>query len=154
SRSASSRRPEGRSNSASTYASGWAGPTYPASPLAPSSSPIACARIVLPAPVSPVITFSPGPKDSSASLMSTRFSMRRLRSKRLAVAVEERHLWQQREQRALFSEPHGRLAVCAEVAPGDPVRDHLPELALADVLHGQLQPARNHERARMQRVRR
>ena len=35
------------------------GPTAAASPRAPSSSPIACARIVLPAPVSPVIAFSP-----------------------------------------------------------------------------------------------
>ena len=56
-----------------------------ASPLAPSRSPIACARIVFPAPVSPVIAFSPGPSSSSASRMSTRFSIRSRRSTREMV---------------------------------------------------------------------
>ena len=37
-----------------------AGPTAPASPLTPRSSPIAWAKIVFPAPVSPLRTFSPG----------------------------------------------------------------------------------------------
>ena len=55
-------------------------PTDDASARAPSSSPIAWAKIVLPAPVSPVTAFSPGANDSSASRMRTRFSIRSLRS--------------------------------------------------------------------------
>ena len=50
----------GRSSSASTYASSPAAPTKPSPPFAPRSRPSACARIVFPAPVSPVIAFSPG----------------------------------------------------------------------------------------------
>ena len=52
----------------------------PASPGAPSRSPTACARIVLPAPVSPVTALSPGAKARSASRMRTKLSMRRRRS--------------------------------------------------------------------------
>ena len=57
-----------------------------ASARAPSSSPIACAKIVLPAPVSPVTAFRPGANASSASRMRTRFSIRRRRS---TTAVSE-----------------------------------------------------------------
>ena len=62
------------------------GPTNASSPFVPSRRPTACARIVLPAPVSPVIAFSPGASSSSASRMSTRFSMRSRRS--IGVIVE------------------------------------------------------------------
>ena len=53
-----------------------AGPTNESSPFVPSRSPTAWARIVFPAPVSPVIAFRPGASSRSASRMSTRFSMR------------------------------------------------------------------------------
>ena len=58
----------------------------------------------MPAPVSPVIAFSPDANGSSASRIRTRFSIRRLRSKGVAVAVEEGHLGEQREQRAPVAE--------------------------------------------------
>ena len=65
----------------------------------------------MPAPVSPVITFSPDANGSSASRIRTRFSIRRLRSKGVAVAVEEGHLGEQREQPAPVAEPDRGLAV-------------------------------------------
>ena len=85
-----------------------AAPTTPASPLAPSRSPTACVRIVLPAPVSPVIAVRPAPGASSPSRTSTRFSIRRLRSKGPAVAAEERHLGERREQGALLADARDR----------------------------------------------
>src|SRR5262245_23009023 len=102
--SSSSSTPGGASSSASTYASAPSAPTSAASPRAPSSRPIACERIVLPAPVSPVMAFSPGASSSSASRMSTRFSMRSLRSKGLAVAMDEGRLRQDGEQRRAVAE--------------------------------------------------
>src|SRR5204862_6471877 len=95
---------------ASPYASAPPAPPSPASPFPPSRRPIAWARIVLPAPVSPVIAFRPGASDSSASRIRTRFSIRRLRSKGLAVPVEERHLRQQREQRPPLTQADRRLS--------------------------------------------
>ena len=74
------RAPREGSSSASTYASSPAGPTNESSPFVPSSRPTAWARIVFPAPVSPVIAFRPGESSSSASRISTRFSIRRRRS--------------------------------------------------------------------------
>ena len=59
-----------------------AGPIAETSPRAPSSSPTALERMVLPAPVSPVIAFRPASSSSSASRIRTRFSMRRRRSTR------------------------------------------------------------------------
>src|SRR5439155_12667010 len=76
------------------------------SPLAPSSSPTACARIVFPAPVSPVIAFRPGANASSASRIRTRFSIRSLRSKGLAVAAEEGVFGERRELAALLAEAY------------------------------------------------
>ena len=58
--SGSSSSPSGSSNSASTYASSACGPTSAGPGWPPASRPIAWASIVLPAPVSPVNTFSPG----------------------------------------------------------------------------------------------
>ncbi len=58
--SSSSKNPSGTSSSASTYASEPSVPTEDASARAPRSSPIACAKIVFPAPVSPVTAFRPG----------------------------------------------------------------------------------------------
>ena len=46
--------------------------TAPASDRAPSSSPTAVTTMVLPAPVSPVTTLSPGPSGSVASVMTPR----------------------------------------------------------------------------------
>src|SRR5206468_4126168 len=124
----SSSRPSGRSNSASTYASPPPAPTSPASPLPPSRSPIACARTVLPAPVSPVIAFRPGANDSSARRIRTRFSIRRLRSKGLAVPVEEGHLGEEGQQRAPLAEPHAGAATGRELPDRHPVGDHLRRL--------------------------
>ena len=67
---------------------------------APSRRPIACARIVFPAPVSPVIAVRPAAGVSSPSRTRTRFSMRRLRSKGPAVAGEEGHFGQRGEPRS------------------------------------------------------
>ena len=66
----------GRSNAPSTYASDAPGRTMPARGLPPSSRSSACASTVLPAPVSPVSTLSPGPSRSSARSISRRFSTR------------------------------------------------------------------------------
>src|SRR6478752_6985717 len=48
----------------------------PARALPPSNRSSACASTVLPAPVSPVSTFRPGPRHSSARSISSRFSTR------------------------------------------------------------------------------
>src|SRR5215216_6019729 len=48
----------------------------PARGFPPSSRSSACASTVLPAPVSPVSTLSPGPRRSSARSISNRFSTR------------------------------------------------------------------------------
>ena len=133
------------------------GPTNAASPFAPSRRPIACARIVLPAPVSPVITFSPGANASSASRIRTRFSIRRLRSKGLAVAVEEGHLGQQREQARSLAEPRPSTALPAgrELADRRAVGDHLrASTSGVSFRSTTLEPARHDERPRVQRVRR
>ena len=93
------------------------GPTKPASPFAPSRRPIAWARIVFPAPVSPVIAFSPGPGSRSASRISTRFSIRSLRSKGLPVAAEEGRLGQVREEARLLAEPSDDALAGARARP-------------------------------------
>ncbi len=77
------------SSSASTYASEPSVPTDDASARAPSRSPIACAKIVFPAPVSPVTAFRPDANDSSALRIRTRFSIRRLRSMRSDSSRQE-----------------------------------------------------------------
>ena len=58
--SSSSKKPSGTSSLASTHASAPALPTSDVSARAPSRSPIAWAKIVFPAPVSPATAFSPG----------------------------------------------------------------------------------------------
>src|SRR5215213_11483132 len=126
----------------------------PASPLEPSSSPIAWVRIVLPAPVSPVIAVSPAPGARSPSRTSTRFSIRRLRSKGPAVAAEERHLGQAREERALLPEPGDRAAAGAEVADLVPVDESGRRDIRRPVPDDQLVLARHDERPRVERVRR
>src|SRR4029453_4099113 len=102
-----------------------------ASPFAASKRRIACARIVLPAPVSPVITFSPDANGSSARRIRTRFSIRRLRSKGFAVTVEEGHLGKQREQPASVAEADRGLPSGGELADHHAVGDHLRRGVLA-----------------------
>ena len=85
---------------------GLPGPIAAASPRAPRRSPIACAKIVFPAPVSPVTALRPPARSSSASRMRTRFSIRRLRSKALAVTLHEARLGQGGEQRPVGPEAH------------------------------------------------
>src|SRR5688500_6132485 len=96
----------------------------PASPFAPRRSPIAWARIVFPAPVSPVIAVRPVAGDSSPSRTRTRFSMRRLRSKGPAVAGEKRDLGERGEQRALIADAGDGSRTGRQVADPVPVDEH------------------------------
>src|SRR4051812_1856983 len=153
-RPASSSSSSGRSSSASTYASSPAAPTYESSPFAPSRSPIAWARIVLPAPVSPVIAFSPGASSSSASRMSTRFSIRSLRSKGVSVAPEEGHLRQRREQRPLRAEADEDVVAGGELADRVAVHEQRRAHLGRPVADHDVAAARDDERPRVQRVRR
>ena len=67
-----------RSNSASTRAIAAPCRTSPVSARAPSASPRASMSRLLPAPVSPVITFSPGPSSSRTRSISARSVDRQL----------------------------------------------------------------------------
>src|SRR5438128_1767121 len=122
-----------------------------ASPRAPRRRPIAWARIVLPAPVSPVIAFSPAAKSSSASRISTRLSIRSRRStttmvvaapvgplrpgrswplepwlgrERLAVAAEEGRLGQRRQQAVPIAEADRDRLVVVDLRERMTVDDH------------------------------
>src|SRR5580765_208846 len=99
--------------------------------------------MVLPAPVSPVMTFKPGANGRSARRIRTRFSIRRLRSKGLSVAVEEGHLGQQRQQRAPPTELYRRFLSFPELGNGHAVDDHLRIRRPCLVPHPQLEPARD-----------
>src|SRR4051794_27317409 len=153
-RPASSSSSSGRSSSASTYASSPAAPTYESSPFAPSSRPSAWARIVLPAPVSPVIAFSPGAGSSSASRMRTRFSMRSLRTKGLPVPPEEGRLGKGREQAALGAEPHEDAPLGADRTHGMAVDEDRHRAVRRAVHDDEVAAPRHDERAGVQRVRR
>ena len=78
--SGSSSSPAGRSKTPSTQASSAPGRTICGRALPPIRRSSECASTVLPAPVSPVIAFSPSPSRSSARSISSRFSIRSSRS--------------------------------------------------------------------------
>jgi hypothetical protein len=79
---------------------------------------MAWARIVFPAPVSPVIAFRPGASSSSASRISTRFSIRSLASKVLLEPLEERRFGRRRQKRRALVQ-HTREAVARLELPKD-----------------------------------
>ena len=72
----SARSASGEREDALDVGLGRAGRTMPGRGLPPSSRSIAWASTVLPAPVSPVRAFRPGPRRSSARSISSRFSTR------------------------------------------------------------------------------
>ena len=74
--SGSSSSPSGIAKTPSTHASSAPGRTICGRARPPSSRSSECASTVLPAPVSPVIAFSPSPRRSSARSISSRFSIR------------------------------------------------------------------------------
>src|ERR671919_645010 len=123
-----------------------------ASPRAPRSRPTACARIVLPAPVSPVIAFRPGAKPSSAARMRTRFSIRSLRSKGVVVAAEEGRLRQARQEAAALVEPDGDLPTGWKLAEHVPVDEHSHGDVGRAVGDREVEATRDDERTRAERM--
>ena len=79
-------QPGGRSKTPSTQASSAPGRTIRGRALPPISRSSEWASTVLPAPVSPVIAFSPSPSRNSAFSMSSRFSIRSSRQHPLLLA--------------------------------------------------------------------
>ena len=131
------------------------GPTAAASPRAPSSSPIACARIVFPAPVSPVIAFSPGASASSASRIRTRFSMRRLRSKASCGSGGRRSPRAGSRAGALLADPRDARDLRAGARPrGARRRARRGDVGRAVPDDRRSRPRGDDERAGVQRVRR
>ena len=88
----SERIDSGTSKVPSTHASSAPGLTVALRGRPPISRSSECASTVLPAPVSPVITFSPGPKRISVRSMSRRFSIRSSRSIDGGIATAARRI--------------------------------------------------------------
>ena len=111
----------GRSSSASTRAS--SAPVRMASTVArlPRSRPSASTRMLLPAPVSPVITVSPGPKESSSSSMRAKPEMRSKLSTRALSATPASPLQQVLRGERLLA------AATAALAPGELLAEQAEE---------------------------
>src|SRR5437588_13110349 len=102
----------------------------------PSSRSSECASSVLPAPVSPVTTFSPGPRRSSARSSSNRFSTRSSSSTREVLSGgDDGSLGRSRQAAELVAQP-----------PVERGAGNLREMALT-ALEARLQPLARREHA-------